>query len=163
MLSCLHFISCSDSGMIKMQPNRSVPAVTKPSPGTPGWTFSCCINVRTTELSWTTSISADYNFVLSWTFSPKTCNVHAPSGKESSRYPCFSSFGFFQCCLNTQQWTYPDLQNVEVFWSRNQIYTKSAQFLVVSGCLFLVTNQTFDCLGKIQSVFLKKIYAHLWK
>lgn len=162
MLSCLHFISCTDPGMIKMQPNRSVPAVTKPlqpSPGNIGWTFSWCINAKTSELSWATSIPAGYNFILSWKLSPQISNVHAPSGKESSRHPCFSSFSFFQYCLNTQQGTYTDLQNVFFFLRRNQTYTKPAQFLVVSRWFFLVTNQTFNKI-QCQSFSWKYIFTY---
>lgn len=146
MLSCLHFVSCSDTGMIKMQLNRNVPAVAKPlqpSAGIPGWTFSCCINVRTTELSWTTSIPPDYNFVLSWKFSPKTCKVHAPSGRNPPDI-LVAILLFFSSIVWTPS-SEPTLISRMIFWSRNQTYTKSAQFLVVSG-----SNQTLDSLGKIQ-------------
>lgn len=151
MLSCLHLISCSDTGMIKMQSNRSVPAVTKPvqpSPGTLGWTFSCCINVKTTELSLTTSVPADCNLILSCSFhlTPATFMSKVGRNPPDSLVSVLLVFCSIVWIHNSE----PTLISRMVFWRRNQTDTKSAQFLVVSWCLFLLTNQTSGCLGKIQ-------------
>lgn len=150
MLSCLHLYLMQWYWNDK-DAARSVPALIKPlqpSPGTRGWTFSCWINVKTTELSWTTSIPADYNLILSYSFhlTPAIFMSEMRRNHPDILVSVLLVFSSIVWIHNSE----PTLISRMFFWRKKQTYTKSPKFLMVSGCLFLLINQTSDCLGKMQ-------------